>query len=103
MLKNSVPVVEYVLMTDPIAACLDESTRGLCKPLIHHFEGIGETPTHYIDLATAEVSSTVPQRGFSGRLGAKLKFELNSLPFVLGVKKPAAGFRNLGRVPADAA
>src|SRR6201991_2441352 len=33
MLKNSVPVIEYVLMTDPVAACLDESTLGRCKPL----------------------------------------------------------------------
>src|ERR1700732_1737069 len=27
MLKNSVPVLEYVLMTDPVLACLDESMR----------------------------------------------------------------------------
>ncbi len=41
MLKNQVPVAEYVLMTDPVAQCLDETTRGLCKPLIHDFDGIG--------------------------------------------------------------
>ncbi|HVQ84518.1 MAG TPA: DUF2652 domain-containing protein [Mycobacterium sp.] len=97
MLKNKVPVVEYVLMTDPVAACLDESTRGLCKPLIHHFEGIGETSTHYIDLATSEVPPALPKRGFFGRFGASLKFELSSLPFTLGIKKPAEGFRNLDR------
>ena len=59
MLKNYVPVSEYVLMTDPVAECLDESVRQLCKPLIHDFEGIGETSTHYIDLATSEVPPTV--------------------------------------------
>ena len=101
MLKNSVPVVEYVLMTDPVAACLDESMRGLCKPLVHHFEGIGETSTHYIDLATSEVSPTGPQRGFFGRFGATAKFELSALPFLLGIKKPAAGFRNLDRGTED--
>src|SRR6201984_2597778 len=62
MLKNSVPVVAYVLMTDPVAACLDESTRGLCKPLIHDFEGIGHTSMHYIDLATSEVPPAAPAR-----------------------------------------
>jgi hypothetical protein len=97
MLKNTVPVVEYVLMTDPVAACLDESTRGLCKPLIHDFEGIGHTSTHYIDLATSEVPSAPPQRSFFGRLGKTAKFELSTLPFLLGMKKPAEGFRNLGR------
>lgn len=97
MLKNSVPVVEYVLMTDPVAASLDESMRGLCKPLIHHFEGIGETSTHYIDLTTSLVPAEPPDRGFFGRLGKTAKFELSSLPFLLGVKEPAQGFRNLGR------
>ncbi len=40
---------------------------------------------------------TVPQRSASGRLGVKLKVELSTLPFILGLKKPAVGFRNLGR------
>ena len=97
MLKNSVPVIEYVLMTDPVAECLDESTRGLCKPLIHDFDGLGNTSTHYIDLATSEVTPLVPERGFFGRLSKTTKFELSTLPFLLGFKKPAEGFRNLGR------
>jgi hypothetical protein len=97
MLKNSVPVVEYVLMTDPVAACLDESMRELCKPLMHDFEGIGHTSTYYIDLATSEVPPTAPGRGFFGRVGKTAKFELSTLPFLLGIRKPAEGFRNLGR------
>jgi hypothetical protein len=97
MLKNSVPVLEYVLMTDPVVACLDESMRPQCKPLIHHFEGIGETSTHYIDLATSEAPPSPPKRGRFGRLGATTKFELSALPFLLGIKKPAEGFRNLDR------
>jgi len=97
MLKNQVPVLEYVLMTDPVAQCLDESMRQLCKPLTHDFEGIGQTSTHYIDLATSEVPPTAPERSTSGRLGANLKSELSALPFVLGIKEACAGFRNLGR------
>jgi hypothetical protein len=97
MLKNQVPVLEYVLMTDTVAQCLDESVRQLCKPLTHDFEGIGQTSTHYIDLATCEVAPTVPERSSSGRLGAKLKLELSTLPFVLGIKEACAGFRHLSR------
>jgi len=103
MLKNSVPVVEYVLMTDPVAACLDESMRQRCKPLIQDFEGIGETSTHYIDLATSDAPPALPKRGFFGRLGPSAKFELSSLPFLLGIKKPAVDFRNLGRGTRDIA
>lgn len=97
MLKNAVPVPEYVLMTDPVAACLDESTRLLAKPLTHDFDGIGETSTHYIDLATPEAPPAPLERGYFGRLGMTTKFELSSLPFLLGIKRPADGFRNLGR------
>lgn len=97
MLKNAVPVPEYVLMTDPVAACLDESERQHCRPLLHDFEGIGQTSTYYIDLATSDVASPPERSGFFGRVGAIVKFELGTVPFVLGVKKPAEGFRSLGR------
>ncbi|MGZ4562317.1 MAG: DUF2652 domain-containing protein [Mycobacterium sp.] len=97
MLKNLVPVVEYVLMTDPVAACLDEPVRSLCKPLTHVFDDIGETSTHYIDLAASQVSLAPSEYSFFRRLGAAVKLELSSLPFVLGFKEPAEGFRNLGR------
>ncbi|MFW3112167.1 hypothetical protein MHAE_00205 [Mycobacterium haemophilum DSM 44634] len=97
MLKNEVPVPEYVLMTDVVARRLDESVRQLAKPLIHDFEGIGQTATHYIDLATSGVPPPPSERSFLGRLGVKLSFELNSLPYMMGIKKPGAGFRNLGR------
>ncbi|MDC8981865.1 DUF2652 domain-containing protein [Mycobacterium marinum] len=97
MLKNSVPVSEYVLMTESVAECLDESVRGLSMPLTHDFEGIGQTPTYYIDLATAEVRPVVPERGFVSRFSEMFKFELKSLPFILGAKQACSGFRNLDR------
>lgn len=97
MLKNTVPVVEYVLMTDPVAACLEEPVRSLCKPLMHVFDDIGETSTHYLDLAAGQVSVAPPESSFLRRLGATVKLELSSLPFMLGFKEPAEGFRNLGR------
>ncbi len=100
MLKNTVPVVEYVLMTDPVAACLDQPMRGLCNPLIHDFEGIGETSTHYVDLSTSEVRTASPRRSFLRRLGTTSKLELSTLPYLLRVKEPAEGFRNLGRAAA---
>jgi hypothetical protein len=101
MLKNVVPVTEYVLMTDPVAACLDESMRELCNPLVHVFDGIGETSTHYIDLAALHVPVAPPQRSFLRRLGATAKLELDTLPFTFGMKVPAQGFRNLGRGPEE--
>lgn len=93
MLKNQVPVPEYVLMTDAIAQCLDEPIRRICTPLVHDFEGLGETPTYYLDLANSAVQPPAVAMG----LGDRLKFRLSALPFVFGAKEPCAGFRGLGR------
>ena len=68
----------------------------LCMPLIHDFEGIGETSTHYIDLATSEAAPTVPDRGFFGRLSAKLKFE-SAVAVRAGYQESGCGLPHLGR------
>ncbi|ORW92489.1 DUF2652 domain-containing protein [Mycolicibacter terrae] len=93
MLKNQVPVPEYVLMTDPVAQCLDEPIRQTCLPLVHDFEGLGQTSTYYLDLA----NSAVPAPGDAMGWRDRMRFRRNGLPFMLGVKEPCAGFRSLGR------
>lgn len=97
MLKNRVPVPEYVLMTDVVAQHLDGPFRRLCVPLMHDFEGIGPTSTHYIDLATPDVPPTVPERSTAARLAATMKADLTAVPLFLGIKEACAGFHNLGR------
>lgn len=97
MLKNSVPLDEYVLMTDPVVDRLEEPWRGLCMPLTHDFEGIGETSTYYVDLAGVPGSGEPPCRSLLRRLAATARLETGSLPYRLGVRAPARGFRNLGR------
>ena len=84
-------------MTDAVEACLDDSMRRLCTPMTHIFEDIGETSTHYIDLAALRVPAAQPEESFLRRLGATVKFELSTLPFVFRMREPAEGFRNLGR------
>lgn len=101
MLKNSVPLTEYVLMTDPVADRLAEPWRGRCIPLTHDFEGIGETSTHYIDLTIdltgVHAPGEPPRRSLFRRLLATGRLETGSLPYQLGLREPARGFRNLGR------
>ncbi len=96
MLKNDVPVPEYLLMTDAVLSGLPEELRRFARPIEHEFEGIGRTTTHYIDLAeiAADPPEVVPV-GFGGRLWHKVKQELRGLPYVLGMKKPCEAFRNV--------
>ncbi|MEB3067828.1 DUF2652 domain-containing protein [[Mycobacterium] vasticus] len=97
MLKNQVPVPEYVLMTDVVAQRLDEPVRAACTALVHDFEGLGQTPTYYLDLAKSAVEPPADAMG----LADKLRFRWNALPFVVGAKQPGAGFRSLGRGAAE--
>jgi hypothetical protein len=94
MLKNDVPVSEYVLMTDTLKAALPPALAQLTKVLQHDFEGIGEVQTHYVDFADVGVPTpAAPRLGSLAKLWAKVKLELKSLPYVLGLRKP------LGQMP----
>lgn len=103
MLKNDVPVAEYVLMTDAVLAGLPEDLRRLAQSLEHEFEGIGTTKTHYVDLERIAIEA--PGRhsgGFWARLWHKLSQEARSLPYVLGFKKACEAFRNVEIVSDEA-
>lgn len=92
MLKNQVPVAEYVLMTDAVAQCLDDPVRQDCTELIHEFEGLGSLPTYYLGLDRSVVQ---PQVALG--LADRMKLRWSRLPFVIGVKEPCEGFRSVGR------
>lgn len=95
MLKNKVPVPEYVLMTSEIHQGLEEDVRKFARPLTHDFEGIGPTETHYIDIN--EIAAELPaplQPNWARRLWSKLSLEAGSVPYLLGIKKACDGFRN---------
>lgn len=105
MLKNDVPVREYVLMTDPVIEQLEPELRQRSRALEHDFEGIGRTATHYFeinDFATTPPVSLAPS--LPRKLWNKVTLELRSLPYLLGFKEPCQDFRNVEIVDgADAA
>jgi hypothetical protein len=96
MLKNDVPVREYVLMTDVVLAQLEPELRQRSRGLEHDFEGIGQTATHYFemdDFAPAPPASLAPS--LPRKLWNKVTMELRSVPYLLGIKKPCQDFRNV--------
>ncbi|WP_375743208.1 DUF2652 domain-containing protein [Corallococcus interemptor] len=95
MLKNDVPVSEYVLMTDAVHQRLEPELRQLSQGLEHDFEGMGRTPTHYLDLSTLVSSVPAPRPNVLRKLWNKLTLELRSLKYVLGLKEACQGFRNV--------
>ncbi|WP_426749659.1 DUF2652 domain-containing protein [Myxococcus sp. Y35] len=96
MLKNDVPVSEYVLMTDVVHQRLAPELRQLTCGLEHEFEGVGRTATHYLDLNTFALAPPEPLGpSLPRKLWAKLMMELRSLKYVLGLKQPCEDFRNV--------
>jgi hypothetical protein len=96
MLKNEVPVPEYVLMTDSVMGKLDPELRRFTHGIEHDFEGMGRTATHYIDLN--EIASALPETlapSMPRKLWHKVTMELRSLPYLLGLKEPCQDFRNV--------
>lgn len=104
MLKNDVPVPEYVLMTDGVHEKLDPELRPFARGLEHQFEGLGLTATHYVDLnAVADLRPEALAPSLPRKLWSKLMMELRALPYVLGLKKPCEDFRNVEVIDEQAA
>ena len=104
MLKNDVPLRDYVLATD--AALEHAQTLGPLVEIAQDLEGIGSTRTHYVDLAPVQLVDVGPPVGMWMRLARKVRFEARTVPYLLGFKEPCAGFGNApsaapSAVPSD--
>lgn len=97
LLKNSVPVPEYVLMSEPVYSHVDPSLRAYAKPTSEHLEGLGETPTYFIDMKDIELAPLPLLRPSRLRsILGWLRLNLRSLPYLLGWKTACENFGNMG-------
>jgi len=106
MLKNHVPVPEYVLLTDELHAGLSESVSQFARPTEEDLEGIGTVSMHYVDLneIAAELPAELaPQAPLWRRLLRWLRLTIRSLPFFVGARSPCEGFGNMGEACAPKA
>jgi hypothetical protein len=97
LLKNAVPISEYVLMSEPVHAGLAPAVRDVARESAEDLEGLGETRTYYValdDLAHP-ASGTGPSASAVRRLRAWAKMTIRSLPFFVGAREPCEGFRNM--------
>jgi class 3 adenylate cyclase len=96
MLKNDVPVPEYLLMTEPVHATLDPTLRDRAAPFELDLDDLGPTPAFYLDLADC-VDELPPARRLRPlpRLVRHLGLALRTLPYELGLRKACVGFRNV--------
>jgi hypothetical protein len=99
LLKNSVPIAEYVLMSEPVFQRLDEPLRQHWVAVTEDLEGIGSVPTYYVDLtAVARDLPAAVEASIWRKFVAWLKMTIESVPYIIGVKKSCQAFRNMGDV-----
>lgn len=103
LLKNSVPLSEYVLMTDRVGAALGPSLQPFLKAGEEDMEGLGKVKTFHVDLneiartPPVEVMPSAPRKWMGYFRGT-----LRALPFMLGLRKSCEGFRNMSEVTGQA-
>lgn len=96
MLKNDVPVPEYLLVTQPVHAMLGAALRERAAAFDLELDDLGTTPAYYLDLAECvSVPPAARKRSALARFGALLAFEARNLPYTLRLRKACVGFRNV--------
>ena len=99
LLKNSVPVSEYVLMSDALHKELAPSLGSEASQLDEDLEGIGPQRTFYVELdALAGPHEVTVTPSFLGKFLGWLLMTWKTLPYMIGAKKSCDGFRNMDMV-----
>lgn len=100
LLKNSVPVPEYMLMTEPVADNLAQELRAHAVAHQEDLEGVGNTKLHYLDLnQVAKLDLQVLRAPTWRRFLSLMSKNLRSLPYLLGLKKPCVDFTHVDPTP----
>ena len=90
MLKNSVPVDEYMLMTEPVRALAGPPFAELGTPIDEELEGLGTQRLYYVDLAdVAGPSEATETGGWFQRTTYNGAMTARALPYLVGLKRSA--------------
>jgi hypothetical protein len=89
MLKNSVPLPEYMLLSEPMFRVSDERIRKHTQPLAQEFEGLGPVQTYFVDIK--DVAAELPPKPkvtWLGKMRETWGLVFRTLPYLIGLKKP---------------
>ena len=88
MLKNSVPVPEYLLMTEAVRAACEGPVREQAEEIEEELEGIGRRRLWFVDIDRIAAELPPPPRPtWSQRTAHATGLTLRSLPYYVGLKR----------------
>ena len=103
MLKNAVPVPEYLLVTEPVLRGAPPDVKARAQPLSLDVADVGRLDTFFLDLGQAVPRVPErPRRWLLTRLALMMGRGMRTMPYLVGLRKPCADFRNLEGEPRPA-
>jgi Protein of unknown function (DUF2652) len=89
MLKNTVPVPEYILMSEPVYEQCDPALRERAVSIEEELEGVGTMTLYFVDLdeIVLEQPPPSPRPSFPSRVRETLGVLLRSFPRVIGLRR----------------
>jgi hypothetical protein len=95
MLKNAVPIPEYLLLSEAVFRRMDDLVRTRGQALAQELEGLGVVPTYFMDLAEiAGDAPPAPEVTALGRFHENLGVVRRSLPYLIGLRRPRYALRS---------
>jgi len=99
LLKNTVPVSEYVLMSEEVTVALSAAGVGEPAEIEEELEGLGQVRTFYVDLDLLGPIEPEPARkSLLRRVWAFLRMTVMSVPYFVGVRKACRGFGHMDQI-----
>ncbi|HXU51498.1 MAG TPA: DUF2652 domain-containing protein [Casimicrobiaceae bacterium] len=99
MLKNDVPIAEYLLVTPPLLPHLAPAAREAATALPLELEGFGAVDAWYVGLASPAADETPPKLSWLRRRARQFALALRTLPQLATRRAPCEGFRNVDLSP----
>jgi hypothetical protein len=89
MLKNSVPVPEYILLSDTMYERCEAALRETSVPIDLELEGVGPMKSHFVDLDTLATGPppALPEATFPARIRETGGVMMRCFPRVVGIRK----------------
>lgn len=86
LLKNSVPIPEYVLLSEGLYSTAETSLPDTVREILPDLEGIGPVRAYYVDVADLDSLPPLPAPSWRKRLASTFSAVGRGLPYMLGLK-----------------
>ncbi|MCD2440738.1 DUF2652 domain-containing protein [Agromyces sp. SYSU K20354] len=91
LLKNPVPIPEYVLLSEELYATGEASLPGDVHEISPELEGIGTVRAYFVDVGDLDGTlPPLPGPSWRGRLGRTFAAAGLGMPYLLGLRRPRA-------------